>query len=121
MRTALFRNREAIVEADEADLVRDVCLDIDKAQAKLARIKERLKTVQGEVEFLTMADTKLTAAIVAALLSPREKSRTAGQRSSSRRSTSWPTCLARRTFLAKSWTPSARPRWLSNACSTPVS
>jgi hypothetical protein len=38
MRTALFRNREAIVKSDDADLVRDVCLDIDKAQAKLARL-----------------------------------------------------------------------------------
>jgi hypothetical protein len=36
-------------------LVRDVCLDIDKAQAKLARIQERLKTMQAEVEFLTAA------------------------------------------------------------------
>jgi hypothetical protein len=69
MRKALFRNREAIVESDEADLVRDVCLDIDKAQAKLARLQERLKTVRAEVEFLTAAETKLSAAIVAALLS----------------------------------------------------
>jgi hypothetical protein len=44
-----------LVESDEVDLVRDVCLDIDKAQAKLARIQERLKTMQAEVEFLTAA------------------------------------------------------------------
>ena len=71
MRTAAFRNREAIVESDEATLVRDVCLDIDKAQAKLARIQDRLETVQVEMEFLTAVETKLAAAIVAALLAGR--------------------------------------------------
>jgi hypothetical protein len=35
MQTFLFRSRELIVESDEADLVRDVSLDIDKAQTKL--------------------------------------------------------------------------------------
>ena len=78
MRTALFRNREAIVESDEADLVRDVCLNIDKAQAKLARLQARLKIVQAEVQLLTAADTKLSAAIVAALLSGQRRSAGAG-------------------------------------------
>jgi hypothetical protein len=52
---------------------RDVCLDLDKAQTKLKRIQRRLKDVQEQaaasVQLLTAAETKLTAAIVAALLS----------------------------------------------------
>lgn len=73
MRTFLFRSRDLIVESDEADLVRDVSLDIDKAQTKLVAIRGRLRGVQeqaaAQVQFLTAAETKLTAAIVAALLS----------------------------------------------------
>ena len=73
MRTFLFRSRDLIVESDEADLVRDVSLDIDKAQTKLVAIRRRLRGVQeqaaAQVQFLTSAETKLTAAIVAALLS----------------------------------------------------
>ena len=52
-----------------------VCFDIDKAQTKLKGIRRRLQGVQEEaaakVQLLTAADTKLTAAIVAALLSTR--------------------------------------------------
>lgn len=73
MQTFLFRSRELIVESDEADLVRDVCFDVDKAQKKLKAIQRRLKGVQeqaaAQVQLLTTAETKLTAAIVAALLS----------------------------------------------------
>jgi len=32
MHTYLFRSREALLEADEAELIRDVCCDIDKAR-----------------------------------------------------------------------------------------
>jgi hypothetical protein len=60
MHTLLFRSYDLIVQSDEAELVRDVCFDIDKAQTKLKA-----------VQLLTAADTKLTAAIVAALLSTR--------------------------------------------------
>jgi hypothetical protein len=35
MHTFLFRKYDLIVESDEADLVRDVCFDIDKAEKKL--------------------------------------------------------------------------------------
>jgi hypothetical protein len=77
MHTLLFRSRELILQSDEADLVRDVCLDIDRAEGKLKRIQQRLKDVQewaaNQVEELTAADTKLTAAIVAALMT-RSKS-----------------------------------------------
>jgi hypothetical protein len=73
MQTFLFRSYDLIVESDEADLVRDVCFDIDKAQTKLKAIQRRLKGVQEQaaarVQMLTAAETRLTAAIVAALLS----------------------------------------------------
>ena len=75
MQRLLFRSSHLIVESDEADLIGDVGLALDRAQTKLGRIKQRLKDVQeqaaAEVELLTAADTKLTAAIVAALLSTR--------------------------------------------------
>ena len=74
----MFRSRELILESDEADLVRDVCLDIDRAEGKLKRIQQRLKGVQewaaAEIQLLTAAETKLSAAIVVALLSTREAS-----------------------------------------------
>jgi hypothetical protein len=73
MQRLLFRSSRLIAESDDADLVRDVGLALDGAQTKLGRIKQRLKNVQeqaaAEVQLLTTAETKLTAAIVAALLS----------------------------------------------------
>jgi hypothetical protein len=75
MHTFLFRSYGLIVQADDADLVRDVCCNIDRAQTKLKAIRRRLKGVQeqsaAQLQTLTTADTKLTAAIVAALLSTR--------------------------------------------------
>ena len=75
MHTFLFRSRDLILKSDEADLVRDVCLDLARAETKLKLIRRRLRGVQEqaatEVRLLTAADTKLTAAIVAALLSTR--------------------------------------------------
>jgi DUF1365 family protein len=75
MHTLLFRSYDLIVQSDEADLVRDVCFNIDRAQTKLKGIRRRLQGVQEEaaakVQLLTAADTKLTATIVAALLSTR--------------------------------------------------
>jgi hypothetical protein len=38
MHTYLFRSREALLEAGEAELIRDVYCDIDKAQKKLQKI-----------------------------------------------------------------------------------
>jgi hypothetical protein len=73
MHTLLFRSRESILESDEPDLVRDVCLDIDRAKGKLERIRARIGSLQEyaatELQLLADADTKLSAAIVAALLS----------------------------------------------------
>jgi hypothetical protein len=77
MRTFLFRSRDSILESDEADLVQDVCLGLDRAQTKLMAIRRRLQGVREwsaeEIQLLTAADTKLTAAIVAALLSSRQR------------------------------------------------
>jgi Mg2+ and Co2+ transporter CorA len=73
MQTFLFRSYDLIVESDEADLIRDVCLDIHKAEVKLKKVRQRLQRIQeqsaAQIRLLTAADTKLTAAIVAALLS----------------------------------------------------
>jgi hypothetical protein len=68
-----FRSYEHIVESDEADLVADVCFDMDRAESKLRRVKQRLHNVREEaaaqIELLAAADAKLSAAIVVALLS----------------------------------------------------
>jgi cell division FtsZ-interacting protein ZapD len=73
MQTFVFRSYDLIANSDEADLVRHVGLDLDKAQTKLRRLKEALQNYQerttAHIQMLTAAETKLTAAIVAALLS----------------------------------------------------
>lgn len=73
MHTFLCRSYSLIVESDEADLVRDVCLDVDKAQTKLRSLQHRLQSVReqaaAQIEMLTAAETRLSSAIVAALLS----------------------------------------------------
>jgi hypothetical protein len=70
MQTFLFRSYDLIVKSDEADLICDVSFDIDRAQSKLRRIKQRLQRIQeqsaAQIRLLTMAAAKLTAAIVAA-------------------------------------------------------
>ena len=61
------------LESGDADLVQDVCWDLDKAEKKLNAIRRRLQSVQEQAAYqlqrLATVDTKLTAAIVAALLS----------------------------------------------------
>jgi hypothetical protein len=73
----LFRSRESILQSDEPDLVRDVCLDIDRAQGKLKRICARIESLQeyavAELQALTAGDTKLSGAIIAALLSQAQR------------------------------------------------
>jgi hypothetical protein len=63
MHTFAFRSYDLIVKSDDADLVRDVCCDLDKAQSKLRRLKQRLKNIQeqaaAQVQLLTIAETKL--------------------------------------------------------------
>jgi hypothetical protein len=73
MQTFLFRSYDLIVESDEAELLRDVCLDTHKAEVKLRKLKQRLQVVQeqsaAQIQLLTAAETKLSAAIVVAPLS----------------------------------------------------
>ena len=73
MHDALFRSYDLILASDETELTRDVCRDIHKAQLKLKKIKQRLQGIReqsaAQIQQLTAADTKLSAAIVAALLS----------------------------------------------------
>jgi hypothetical protein len=75
--TLLFRSRDSILQSDEPDLIRDVCFDIDRAQGKLKRIRARLESLQEyaatEIQLLTDADAKLSAALVAALLSTQRQ------------------------------------------------
>lgn len=75
MHTFLFRSREAILESDEADLIADVRFDLHKAQVKLERMRTGRQSLQerttAELRLSIAADIKLTAAIVAALLSSR--------------------------------------------------
>jgi hypothetical protein len=73
MHKALIRSYDLIVQSEDADLVRDVSFDIDRAQRKLNKIQKQLKSVQeraaARLHLLTTAETKLKAAIIAALLS----------------------------------------------------
>ena len=71
MHTYLFRSYDLIAESEEADLVRDVSCDVDKAQTKLKALRRRLKSMQEQVQLLTTVEVKLTAVIVEALLSKR--------------------------------------------------
>jgi|GEM_PF-5181582 len=74
MHTFTFRSRSLILGASEADLIRDVRRDTDKAENKLKAIQARLKGVQeraaNEVRELTRASKKLGAAIEAAKKQP---------------------------------------------------
>jgi len=71
----LFRSSRLIVEADDTELVQHVGLALDRAQESSSASRQRLKGVQeeaaAEVQLLAAAETKLSAAIVAALLSTR--------------------------------------------------
>jgi hypothetical protein len=75
LRTFAFRSYCSIVKSNEADLIKDVCVDMDRAQSKLRRIKQRLENVRKEaaaqIELLTTADAKLAAAIDAATAGDR--------------------------------------------------
>lgn len=70
MHTFVFRSYNLIVESEEADLVRDVSLDVDKAQTKLKAVRRQLeqdrKHAAARAELLTSVESKLSAAIVAA-------------------------------------------------------
>src|SRR5665213_1911624 len=67
MHSFVFRSLKLILESDETDLVRDVRLDMDKAEKKLNGIRQRLVSVQeqaaAQVQTLTAAEARLAAAI----------------------------------------------------------
>jgi hypothetical protein len=73
MRQFLFRSYNLIAESDDADLLSDVCLDIHKAEVKLRKLREALEATRehsaARIEMLAEAEIKLSAALVAALLS----------------------------------------------------
>jgi hypothetical protein len=79
MHTFAFRSLTAIMEADDTDLIRDICCDPHKAQVKLKRISNRIEGIRQQsaeqIEQLTAAETKLRGAIVAALLTSKESLR----------------------------------------------
>jgi hypothetical protein len=70
-----YCGRDVILEANDTELIRDVSLNMVRAENKLRKIRERLQfvTEQSAIEMhrLKMADIKLSAAIVAALLSTK--------------------------------------------------
>src|SRR5690349_12955924 len=57
MHTFVFRSYNQIVKSDAADLVRDVCFDIEKAQSKLKAIRRQMeqdrKHAAARAELLT--------------------------------------------------------------------
>ena len=79
MQTFCFRSYGLIAQSDDADLIRDVSIDVDKARTKLRLVQQRLKGVKEQaaarIDLLTTAETKLKAVIVAALLSGRPDGR----------------------------------------------
>jgi hypothetical protein len=73
MRKLLFRSYDVIVESDEAELISDVGLEMHKAEVKLRKLRQALQATReysaARIEMLTEAEIKLSAALVAALLS----------------------------------------------------
>jgi cell division FtsZ-interacting protein ZapD len=70
MAKALIRSYD-LVKSEDADLVKDVSFDIDRAQRRPEKIQRQLKSDQeraaARLQHLTTAETKLKAAIVAAI------------------------------------------------------
>ena len=65
-----FLSKDRILESDEADLIHDVCCNTERARTKLRLISKRLTGLKQqsalEIEQLTEAQKKLSAAISAA-------------------------------------------------------
>jgi sugar/nucleoside kinase (ribokinase family) len=70
MHTHVFRSYDLIVTSPEADLLRDVRHDLDKARTKLKRVQKQLELdrehAAARADLLTKAEARLSAAIVAA-------------------------------------------------------
>ncbi|WP_426608967.1 hypothetical protein [Bradyrhizobium sp. McL0616] len=69
MHTFSFRSYDLILASPEADLVRDVRCDVDKARSKLNAIQQQLRRdreyAAARADLLTKAEVKLSAAIAA--------------------------------------------------------
>jgi hypothetical protein len=69
-RRMVFRSYALIVQSAEADLMRDVCFDLHKAQVKLKAIRRQIAAdrehAAAREKLLTSAESRLSAAIVAA-------------------------------------------------------
>ena len=67
MHTFVFCSYSLIVKSAEADLVRDVRFDVEKAQSKLKAIRRQLeqdrKHAAARAELLTSCESKLSVAI----------------------------------------------------------
>ena len=65
-----FRSYNLILQSDEADLLDDVCYDMDKAQKKLNTIRRQIAAdrehAAAREKLLTSGESRLSAAIVAA-------------------------------------------------------
>lgn len=70
MHTFVFRSYDLILTSPEADLVRDVRFDFDKARTKLKAIQRQLQRdrehAAARADLLTKAEARLSAAIAAA-------------------------------------------------------
>ncbi|PJG56619.1 hypothetical protein CVM73_03455 [Bradyrhizobium forestalis] len=70
MHTFVFRSYELILASSEADLVRDVRFDLEKAQTKLKTIQQQLERdrehAAARADLLSRAEARLSAAIAAA-------------------------------------------------------
>jgi hypothetical protein len=73
MREAAFRGYDAIEEATPEELVRDVGMDLHKAQLKLKKAQARVQSLRDDLDKMTYVETKLSAAIVEALLSGKRE------------------------------------------------
>jgi hypothetical protein len=75
MHTSRFRSLKSILETDETDLIHDVSCNPDRARTKLGLISKRLTGIKQhsalEIEQLTEAQAKLSAAISAAREKPK--------------------------------------------------
>jgi hypothetical protein len=83
MYTFVFRSYSLIVEAPEADLVRDVRINTDKAKVKLRKIREQIvidrDKAAARAEMMVKAEARLSAAIeAAAVQTPEQRPRKRG-------------------------------------------
>ena len=77
MHNFVFRSYSLIVEAPEADLVRDVRINTDKAKVKLRKIREQIVIDRDKsaarAEMMRKAEARLSAAIEAAAVQTPEQ------------------------------------------------